>query len=115
MNLPYKIGDRYLCFEVVKRERGWGGPYGQNWRGAVWRCVECGYELHEHAQGRWAMGIAARHHECSHAPCPQCGQMLLKRKDGTPRQHAHNRCPGKNPGMKIEREFVKNMTTREYR
>ena len=36
------------------------------------------------------------------------------RKDGSPRQHPHNRCPAKNAGDKVEREFVKNMTAREY-
>jgi hypothetical protein len=39
--------------------------------------------------------------------------MLARRKDGTPRQHPHNRCPEKSPGHKIEREFVKNMQRRE--
>lgn len=39
---------------------------------------------------------------------------LLRRKDGSPRQHAHNRCPAKTPGHKIEREFVKHMSQREY-
>lgn len=29
-------------------------------------------------------------------------------------RHAYNRCPGKSPGHRIEREFVKNMTAREY-
>jgi len=38
----------------------------------------------------------------------------LRRKDGSPRQHAHNRCAGKEPGDKIEREFIKNMTAREF-
>lgn len=39
---------------------------------------------------------------------------MLRRKDGSTRQHAVNRCPGKTPGDKIEREFVKHMTAREY-
>jgi len=40
--------------------------------------------------------------------------MLLRRKDGTPRQHPHNKCPGKTAGHKIEREFVKNIDIREF-
>jgi hypothetical protein len=48
-------------------------------------------------------------------PVSTAGRPLLKRKDGTPRQHAYNKCPGKNGGFKIEREFVKNMTEREMR
>ena len=124
MNLPTRKGDRYLCFIVEREDRGWGGPYGQYRRPMVWRCEVCGYEIPDHTghdfQGRpihrdrWAMKRLADHHECGHAPCPRCGQMLLRRKDGTPRQHAHNRCPGKNAGDKIEREFVKHMTRREF-
>lgn len=113
-NMPSRVGDRYLCFEVISRGKGWSGSYGQSWSGPVWQCVECGQRLLEHFTGLDRMR-AAKHHECGHAPCANCGQMLLRRKDGTPRQHAHNRCSGKNPGYKIEREFVKNMTAREMR
>lgn len=112
-NLPARVGERYRCFVLVRPERGWGGSYGQTWRGPVWRCEDCGYELHGD-MGGWVKARAADHHKCGHAPCPACGQMLLRRKDGSTRQHAHNRCPGKNAGHKIEREFVKNMTAREY-
>jgi len=108
-----KVGDRYRCFIAVRRERGWGGSWGQTWSGAIWRCEECDYELREWAPGSWAQLKAANHHECGHAPCERCGQMLARRKDGTPRQHPHNRCPEKSPGHKIEREFVKNMQRRE--
>ena len=124
MNLPTRKGDRYLCFIVHREDRGYGGPYGMTRRPMVWRCEVCGYEIVDHSSigfdGRpirrdmWAMKRLADHHECGHAPCSECGQMLLRRKDGTPRQHAHNLCPGKNPGFKIEREFVRNMTAREY-
>jgi hypothetical protein len=64
--------------------------------------------------GGWMKARAADHHECGHAPCGYCGQLLARRKDGSPRQHAHNRCPGKSGGHRIEREFVQHMTTREY-
>lgn len=124
MNLPHRVGDRYLCFVLIKEDRGWGGPYGQRRLPAVWECEVCGYQIRAWtgrfdgmplAKGSWEMKRAADHHECGHAPCEWCGEMLLRRKDGTPRQHAHNRCPGKNPGLKIEREFVRNMTRREFR
>ncbi|WP_136043327.1 MULTISPECIES: hypothetical protein [unclassified Microbacterium] len=111
MNLPYKIGDRYLCFTVTKRDRGWGGPYGQYRREVEWTCDTCGFKIT--GDGAWSMKHMADHHECGHAPCDRCGTLLLRRKDGTPRQHAHNRCPKKSPGHKIEREFVKNMSIRE--
>ena len=112
MNTPSKIGARYLCFVVLKRGRGWSGPYGQSWSGPVWECVECHFRIAEHYSG-FNYIRAARHHEHGHAPCTRCGKSLLLRKDGTPRQHAHNLCAGKTPGHKIEREFVKNMTERE--
>ncbi len=113
MNLP-KAGERYVCFIVIREDRGWGGPYGQYRRYTVWRCEQCGFTIDGDLDG-WTKKRMADHHECGHAPCERCGQLLLRRKDGTPRQHAHNRCPGKNPGYKIEREFVKNITTREVR
>ncbi len=111
-NLPYREGDRYRCFIVTKRDRGWGGPYGQDRRDVEWTCEDCGHKIV--GSGGYQMGRMADHHECGHAPCAHCGQMLLRRKDGTPRQHPHNRCPGKNAGHKIEAEFVKNMARREY-
>lgn len=121
-NIPTRIGGRYLCFMIIRPDQGWGGPYGQTRVPLIWRCVECGYEIPDHTDtfaGRrrldsYAMARLAEHHECGHAPCPLCGQILLRRKDGTPRQHAWRHCPGKHAGDKIEREFVKHMTEREY-
>lgn len=112
MNLPTRVGDRYLCFIVVREDRGYGGPYGQQARPIVLECEDCGTRVR--GTYSWQLKQMADHHEHGHAPCTRCGQMLLRRKDGTPRQHAHNRCPGKTPGDKIELEFVKNMTEREY-
>ena len=122
MNLPHRIGDRYLCFVVEREDRGWGGPYGQHRRPLVWRCVECDYLIPDHTdtfagpirRDQWAMKRLADHHECGHAPCAYCGRLLLRRKDGTPRQHRADLCPGKTEGHLIVREFEKNTTTREY-
>lgn len=122
-NAPTRVGDRYLCFVLVRDDQGYGGPYGQTRRWPIWECEDCGHRLQttyerfdgeERRYAPWALARMAEHHECGHAPCPRCGTQLLRRKDGTPRQHAHNRCPGKSPGDKIEREFVKHMTVREY-
>lgn len=112
MNMPTRKGDRYLCFIVTREDRGWGGPYGQQRRPIVLVCEVCDYEVRD--TGTYETKRMADHHEHGHAPCPACGELLLRRKDGTPRQHAHNRCPAKSSGDKIEREFVKNMTAREY-
>ena len=109
-NLP-RVGERYRCFIVYREDKGWGGPYGMQRRPTIWKCEDCGYTLLDYTGSERRR--MADHHECGHAPCERCGVLLLRRKDGTPRQHAHNRCAGKNPGFKIEREFVKNMTTRE--
>jgi hypothetical protein len=111
--MPTRTGDRYLCFIVKREDRGYGGPYGQYRRPIVLVCEDCGYEVRG-ATTAWELKRMADHHEHGHAPCSRCGQMLLKRIDGTPRQHAHNRCPGKTDGDKIELEFVKNMAAREY-
>lgn len=122
-NAPTRVGERYLCFVLIRDDQGYGGPYGQTRRWPIWECEVCGHRLQctfeifdgtERRYSPWALKRMADHHECGHAPCPKCGQLLLRRKDGTPRQHAHNRCPGKSPGDKIEREFVKHMTDREY-
>lgn len=113
MNVPYRVGERYTCFIVCREDRGYGGPYGQTRRPTVWRCEDCGYEIRGDLSS-WQKKRMADHHECGHAPCVQCGATLLRRKDGTPRQHPHNRCPGKTSGDKIELEFVKNMTSRDY-
>jgi predicted RNA-binding Zn-ribbon protein involved in translation (DUF1610 family) len=112
MNLPSRVGERYLCFIVKREDKGWGGPYGTQPRPIVLVCEDCGHEV----RGTWPHELKrmADHHEHGHAPCPRCGTLLLRRKDGSPRQHPHNRCPAKSAGDKIEREFVKNMTAREY-
>lgn len=122
-NIPGRVGDRYRCFVVERPDRGYGGPYGQTRRPLIWRCVECGYRISDHTdtfaglrrRDAWALQRLADHHECGHAPCAYCGQMLLRRKDGTPRQHAANRCPAKNDGYLIKREFSRNIGRREYR
>lgn len=112
-NIPTRRGERYLCFVVVSRGRGWSGSYGQSWSGPVWECVECGHRIPEHYSGVDRKRLA-EHHECGHAPCAYCGHLLLRRKDGTPRQHRSNTCPAKDPGFRIEREFARNITQREY-
>ena len=120
--IPTRAGERYLCFVVEREDRGWGGPYGQYRRPLVWRCIECGYKVHEYLdtftepmrRSPWVIAQLARHHECSHAPCAYCGQMLLRRRDGTPRQHAATLCPGKDDGYRIEREFARHIAEREY-
>lgn len=123
MNFPFRVGDRYRCFILVRDDEGYYGSYGQYRRLPQWECEDCGYRItmtyQTHAGisriSTYDLRRIADHHECGHAPCPKCGQMLLRRKDGSPRQHAHNRCSGKSPGDKIEREFVKHMSDREYR
>lgn len=110
MNIPTRKGERYMCFIVEREDRGytWNGSS----RPIILRCEECGHKVT--GAWPWQLKQMADHHECGHTPCAKCGQMLLRRKDGTPRQHAVNRCPGKTEGDRIEREFVKHMTTREY-
>lgn len=112
-NMPTRVGERYLCFVVIREDLGWGGPYGTRRQPIKLACIECGLIIRD--ASTWSLKRMADHHECGHAPCSRCGQMLLRRKDGTPRQHAHNKCPAKSAGDKIEREFVKHMSAREYR
>ena len=110
MNIPTRKGERYTCFIVVKEDGGYDWT-GRN-KPIVLECEVCGHRVR--GTYGYQLKLMADHHECGHAPCDRCGQMLLRRKDGTRRQHAHNRCPGKDPGHKIEREFVRHMSEREY-
>lgn len=120
--IPLHVGQRYRCFILVRPDEGYHGSYGQTRRWPIWECEDCRFRLessYDTFQGRvllssWALKRMADHHECGHAPCARCGQVLPRRMDGSPRQHAHNRCPAKSPGDKIEREFVKHMSVREY-
>lgn len=122
MNVPTRIGERYRCFVLVCPDLTYGGPYGQSARWPIWECEDCGHQIHAaydtfDGVRRWspyAMKRMADQHDCGHAPCDRCGKKLPRRKDGTPRQHSHNLCPGKSDGDKIELEFVKNMTGRGY-
>lgn len=103
----------YAGFFLRRPDRGYGGAYGQDRRWAVWECELCGRRLNGD-MSHWGRKQAEAHQKQGHSPCAFCGKQLLNRKDGTPRQHSHSACPGKNKGFKIEREFVKNMTTREF-
>lgn len=106
----WTVGDTWRCFRVVRLAH-YGGHYGASYTAVRWECVECGTRFHGDQPHRHM----EKHADQGHAPCERCGRVLLRRQDGTPRQHAHNRCPGKNPGHRIEAEFVKNMSVREYR
>jgi hypothetical protein len=108
MDETYSVGDVWRCFTAV-REGRWGTGYSTTYTPLRWQCNECGTRYYGDAPHRYM----AEHADKGHTPCSRCGVVLLNRKDGTPRQHAHNRCAGKTPGHKIEREFVKNMTQRE--
>lgn len=108
-----RVGDTHRCFTATRATRGWCGPYGQHWSGGQWTCTECGQKIVGDID---YIGKALdRHADRGHSPCELCGKPLLKRMDGTTRQHSARFCPNKTPGHRIEREFVKNMTTREYR
>lgn len=112
-NPRVSVGEAYRCFTAVQPTRGWGGPYGQHWRGGKWQCNECGHEfIGDHPIVTKRLDA---HADRGHSPCEYCGRPLMRRMDGTPRQHSARYCPGKTDGHKIEREFVKNMASREFR
>lgn len=110
MTTQYEVGDTWRCFTAVRAGR-WGTGYSTTYTPMRWQCNECGTRYYGDHPHRYM----EEHADKGHSPCSRCGTVLLNRKDGTPRQHAHNRCAGKTPGHKIEREFVKNMTLREVR
>lgn len=109
---PAELGETHNGFTVVTPTRGWSGPYGQVWRGARWKCDTC--DVHLYGDRPTVDTAIDRHTARGHAPCDYCGKMLLCRLDGTPRQHNARHCPGKDTtGHRIEREYAKNITTRE--
>ena len=42
MKAPYRVGERFRCFVVVREDKGYGGPYGQTRRWTAWECEDCG-------------------------------------------------------------------------
>lgn len=88
-------------FRLVTRDRGWGGPYGQDRRPAKWACIECGATVDGEDNHPW-LGLNRytdrydnRCADNGHAPCRECGQMLPRLNDGCPREHRWTECPGK--------------------
>lgn len=106
-------GDRLFGFECIRTE-WWGGAYGTNYHSWRWACLTCSTKLYGNTEERRFKEKLYLHMARGHAPCEYCGQQLFRRQDGTPRQHNVRHCPAKSDGHKIEREFVKNMTVREY-
>lgn len=106
------VGDQYNGFTCTKPDRGYGGGYSTFRRLPQWDCDLCG--MYFVGYDSWVQRSIDNHIAQGHAPCAFCGKMLLCRLDGKPRQHNHLYCPGKDAGLKIEREFVKNMTAREF-
>ncbi len=72
MNIPTRIGERYLCFIVKREDRGWGGPYGMQRWPTVLVCEDCGYIVR--GTHSYEMKRMADHHEHGHAPCARCGE-----------------------------------------
>lgn len=84
--MPNRAGDQYTCFIVIQGARGWFGSS----RAAVLECEVCHERVSALAQ--WDLKLRADAHPCASTPCLRCGVMLLRRKNGTPRQHASQHC-----------------------
>ena len=88
-------------FRLVTRDRGWGGPYGQQRRPAKWACIECRAVVEGDDDKPW---VPRRYNDepdnkCArngHAPCRICGAILPRLNDGCPREHNWRKCPGKD-------------------
>jgi hypothetical protein len=99
-------------FRLVTRDRGWGGPYGQERRPAKWACIDCGAQLDgtdeaPYLRQGWSLagpGTGEPDFACArngHAPCWACGKQLPRLNDGCPREHRWNRCPAKTEGNRM--------------
>lgn len=101
----YVVGK--ATYRLISRTKGYRGPYGQDWCGAKWACIDCGrivegddshpyirLETFTDYEGR----RLARGDACAvngHAPCAYCGKKLPRTNDGCPRAHPRRYCPGK--------------------
>lgn len=100
----YHVGQ--ATFRLISRDRGWGGPYGQDRRYAKWACIACGAMVDGTDDtpviyNRWngePEQLCARN---GHAPCRACGKQLPRLNDGCPREHPWRRCPGKTEADRV--------------
>ena len=87
----YIVGQ--ATYRRVKRDMGWGGPYGQDRRPARWACIDCGREVWgTDDKPMYVDNVCSRN---GHAPCHACGRKLPRLNDGCPREHNWRICPGK--------------------
>lgn len=73
-----------------------------------WQCSLCGYSVSASGYFDPRPHMDA-HTERGHSACEFCGTVLRNCKDGSPRQHPFNRCPGKNPGHRRVLAFEKDV------
>ena len=97
-------------YRRVRRDRGWGGPYGQQRQPARWECIDCGAPVDGSDAEPWPSyttfpdGTGEWNNRCArngHAPCWACGQKLPRLNDGCPREHPWHRCPGKTEADRL--------------
>lgn len=94
-------------YRRTQPDRGWGGPYGQDWRPAEWVCIDCGHVVG--GTNEWpnqpTNGFGAPLNRCQrngHAPCRLCGKPLPRLDDGCPREHNWRACPGKTEADRMQ-------------
>ncbi len=99
-------------YRLIRPDKGWGGPYGQDRRPAKWACIHCHtivdgdnnkpwvtetFGTSVNVEIRWRTKCARN----GHAPCAHCGKPLPRTNDGCPRAHNWRSCPAKQEGHRM--------------
>lgn len=95
-------GDVYGCAKRVKtyESKQRRGRYASA-AFYAWVCQVCGFDICGASGAFDATRRIDEHERLGHTPCEQCGAQIRNCKDGSPRRHAWNRCPGKDESFRV--------------
>ena len=89
-----RVGETTYRLASLGQNRGyWQTP-------CVWVCTTCGSKTPGTPERPWYADTACARN--GHAPCRLCGKQLARLNCGCPREHAHNRCPAKTEGDRMQ-------------
>ena len=106
------VGDVYGCAEVVKIHDG-RRAYGR-YRAAppffAWVCRVCGYKICAASTLFNPRPRIDEHERLGHTPCERCGEVIRNCKDGSPRRHRWDKCPGKDESYRVVTTYARDRT-----
>ena len=106
-------------YRLIRLDRGFGGPYGQQRQPAVWACIDCGHKT-PGTNDRPSIGRDYNHEDddftgewqdkCArngHAPCRLCGAKLPRLNCGCSREHNWRACPNKTEADRLQAQHAR--------